>query len=283
MASKTKQNYSKEDLKPIELNTKRANRFRKYIKLTKFPLFGYIAGKIIGVDNASAIYLPINKSINSVENEVMPLIIVEHFLKKASYIVVGECGCRKKNGCKEHDPNLGCTWFGEDARRIPLEGSENAETRRHITSEEAIERLHTAYESGLVPIMGRLRGEQRGVDALPDTGHFMSMCFCCSCCCVNSIYKHANDKLFQIFQRMEGVTVKVDRDKCKSCTSCFKVCIFDGMKMVDGKAMIDQDNCKGCGRCERTCPNGAISIEIEDFEKNVEKHIAHLESIVDVT
>lgn len=57
---------------------------------------------------------------------------------------------------------------------------------------------------------------------------------------------------------MEGVTVKVNRDICVGCGQCLEVCIFDGMKMVNRKAIVNQNKCLGCGRCEIKCPNEAI-------------------------
>ncbi len=52
--------------------------------------------------------------------------------------------------------------------------------------------------------------------------------------------------------------------------------------MIDGKAMIDQISCLGCGRCESKCPNGAISLSLDDYS-HVDKFIAQIESYVDVT
>jgi dihydroorotate dehydrogenase (fumarate) len=83
-------------------------------------------------------------------------------------------------------------------------------------------------------------------------------------------------------KRMEGVEVKVDRDICAGCGKCFKVCIYDALKMEDNKAMIAQDYCKGCGRCEMICPNGAISITFEGYDR-IEEFIARFESRVDIT
>jgi len=80
---------------------------------------------------------------------------------------------------------------------------------------------------------------------------------------------------------MEGVTVTVDSELCTGCEECLDVCIFGGMEMVDGKAVVNQANCFGCGRCERVCPTGAISITMEDT--SVERMIARIESYVDVT
>ena len=81
---------------------------------------------------------------------------------------------------------------------------------------------------------------------------------------------------------MEGVEVRVDSDICVGCGECFKVCIYNGLKMKNGKAMINQKNCRGCGRCENKCPNKAISITIDDFSR-IDELVARFEERVDIT
>jgi len=66
------------------------------------------------------------------------------------------------------------------------------------------------------------------------------------------------------------------------CGKCFKVCIYNGLKMENEKATINEDNCMGCGRCERLCPNQAISITIEDYS-HIDELIARYESRVDIS
>lgn len=74
----------------------------------------------------------------------------------------------------------------------------------------------------------------------------------------------------------------MDSDKCVGCGECFKVCIINGLKMIDGKTTINQDNCLGCGRCERVCSHKAISITIEDYS-HIAELIARFESRVDIS
>jgi heterodisulfide reductase subunit A-like polyferredoxin len=85
---------------------------------------------------------------------------------------------------------------------------------------------------------------------------------------------------------MEGVSVTVNEDLCNGqCKEeCLEVCIYGGMEVIDGVAVIDrkgEEHCKGCGRCERVCPTGAITITIE--EDGVDRMIARIESSVDVS
>jgi Fe-S-cluster-containing hydrogenase component 2 len=81
---------------------------------------------------------------------------------------------------------------------------------------------------------------------------------------------------------MEGVTIRVDEDRCIGCEECLDSCTFNGLEMVDGFANIIQSECLGCGRCTSACPEEAISIDIDD-PRRVDEIIKKLESCVDVT
>jgi len=52
--------------------------------------------------------------------------------------------------------------------------------------------------------------------------------------------------------------------------------------MEDGIAKVNQDRCLGCGRCEQVCPNGAITISLDD-PKRIEELICRIEKSVDVS
>jgi len=266
------------DLKPIEIDTPRAKRYKKLIKLTKIPGIKFFAKRFFDMKNSNGSPIPIDVCLGTYEEKVLPLIVTEHFIKKASHIVMMDCGCHLANNCQNHDVHQRCTWIGQASERIDLSKWPNA---RHATIEEALERERLAYENGLVPTLGRLRPDSVKYEALPDDGHFMSLCHCCSCCCILSAMKYGSSAL-KFLQKMEGIEVKVNRDICVGCGDCFKVCIFDAMKMIDGKAFIDQNECIGCGRCERTCPNDAITITLDDYSR-IDELITRIESRVDVT
>jgi ferredoxin len=80
---------------------------------------------------------------------------------------------------------------------------------------------------------------------------------------------------------MEGLTVKVDPEKCVGCGACLDVCVFLGRNIIDGKAVIDEERCLGCGRCEQVCPNDAIYITLDD-PKRLDEFIQAMEEFVDV-
>jgi heterodisulfide reductase subunit A-like polyferredoxin len=85
---------------------------------------------------------------------------------------------------------------------------------------------------------------------------------------------------------MDGLTLSTDPDKCVACGACFKVCIYDGLKLVKGKSAHNMDNCVGCGRCVDVCPEGAISMhydESTDINEVMKKIIERYENIVDIS
>ena len=167
--------------------------------------------------------------------------------------------------------------MGDDTLSILI-----SEDKGHIaTKEEALERVKLAIENGLLPLLGRAMDEAVGF-GVEDTGRFLSMCFCCPCCCTNVRNVKYATSILNFFRRIEGVTVKVDEDLCVGCGKCLKVCVFDAMELIEEKARVNLEQCMGCGRCESACPNDAIAIFINDpscFDELIKK----LESHVDVT
>ena len=271
----------KKDLKPIEINTPRANKMKWKSKLRRLPVIKQIHMRRTypdGLDNQTGSAIPINVSL-SYEDQVLPHIVTEYFIKKAGTILLMDCPCRTTNGCENHDVELGCTWLGEGAGKVDLSRWPGA---RLATKKEALERERLAYENGLVPHMGKLRDDAKAYNVMDYENKFMSICHCCSCCCVVALMKYGPSEYKDVVKRMEGVEVKVDRDICLGCGECFKVCIYDAMKMKENMAMIDQKDCKGCGRCEMVCPNGAISIAIDSYDR-IDEFIARFESRVDIS
>ena len=254
----------KKDLKPIEIDTPKANKMRRLFRLTKLPILKQMYRKKEypdGFGTQAATPIPINVSLN-VDDQVLPFKVAEYFIEKAGTILLMDCPCRTKNDCQDHDHSLGCTWFGRGAGKIDLDRWPGA---RLVTKEEALEHERKAYENGLIPHLGKLRGDARIYGVLEHEHEFMNICHCCSCCCVASLFKYGSDDYKHVVKRMEGVEARVDTEKCIGCGECFKVCIYDGLKMKKDKTSINQDNCMGCGRCVRVCPNEAISISIDDF------------------
>jgi len=245
--------------------------------LSNLPLFREIAVRIAEPENTYGSYIPINTSLGTFENQLMPEKMIEHFIKKAKHFYVqNACGCRVYHDCQDHDKTLGCMYMGEDVKSIQLP----PENGRFISQEEALEHVRKSLKNGLIPVFGRYPAETAGWAT--DTGRIMSMCFCCPCCCINGKMAQNATSEVQLFTRMEGLTVSVDPNICVGCGACLEVCVFVGRNIIDGKAVVDQERCVGCGRCAMVCLNGSISITIDD-PKRFEEHIQNLEESVDVS
>lgn len=68
--------------------------------------------------------------------------------------------------------------------------------------------------------------------------------------------------------KKKDIVILIDRDLCKGCDICVKVCKPEGLKLVDAPdkwegAVVDMvapDECTFCRLCELQCPDFAIRI-----------------------
>jgi len=248
--------------------------------ITRLPIFRKIIEKWYDPKTADASFLPINQSLGSFEEKVLPLKVLEYFINKAEhFLLCHSCGCRVYNQCQEHDHTIGCLYIGADTVEV-----KEVFPKIHGyfgTKEDAMDRVKKAYENGLVPVIGRLKWDAEAM-GVQDRGHFMTVCFCCPCCCITGKRMYGSIELQKMMQRMEGIKVNVDEVLCVGCGECMNVCVFNGMEMEEGIAKVNQEKCLGCGRCERICPNNAISISL-DNSKRVEELIRRIDASVDVS
>jgi UDP-glucose 4-epimerase len=280
----------KKDLKPIERNNPMARKLKKRAKYIKLPivkqiynmyrkrdLFG-IEVETDGITTQTGSPIPVNASLGTYEEQILHHKVIEHFLNKAGTIVLMDCPCRTSIGCEKHDISLGCIYLGKGAAEMDLPKFPGA---RLATKEEALEFERKAYEDGLIPHIGKFRGDAAHFGVVEYEHELMSICHCCSCCCVVALAKYGPSDYKKMIHRTEGVELKVDPDKCTGCGKCFKVCIYDGLRMKNDKTSIKQDNCMGCGRCERECPSKAISITI-DYDR-IDELLERFDSRVDIS
>lgn len=53
---------------------------------------------------------------------------------------------------------------------------------------------------------------------------------------------------------------------CTGCGTCYNVCPFDAIEMVNGIAIIDRDKCTACNKCIEVCPKKII--ELVPYDKH---------------
>jgi len=262
------------------------------IAITKFPFYQELNKLQIGpqVEDEEedtrenyGHYIPVDLHIGDYENVPVPYKVLEHFINKASNIVLRTCPCRERYECKNHSIELGCIFMGDDTKNMALP----PEQGYVATKEQALEHVRKAMAEGLVPLLGRNVAEAEGGHGVEDTGKFLSGCFCCECCCIAVKYAQYGGGAGMGMGGdntgpLEGMKIKVDDNKCIGCGKCVEVCPFNLRILKDGKSSVDPERCVGCGRCLKVCPEGAISIDIQDPEL-IDNFIAKIESIVDVT
>jgi len=262
-----------------------ADSWRQAMALVaRLPAFRPIVERTEGTTHSTGVAIPINQSLGTYNNQIIPLAVLEYFINKASHIFLYDlCPCRVMRNCQQYDHYAyGCMVLGRGVLR--MKPNDGLIVQGHLaTKEEALERARKAVEVGLIPQFGRLRSDaiNRIGGPVPDTGDLLNFCYCCPCCCVVGGIKDAPSYIRQIFKRFEGLTVTVDKELCTNCGACAEVCIYGGMNMENGQLVYRDEKCFGCGRCERACPIGAISITLE--EGSVERMIARIEAHVDIT
>ncbi len=219
--------------------------------------------------------IPINEHIEGCEQSVpLPFSILEEFVREASVrVIMHDCICRDNNHCKGYPIQIGCVFLGEAARRI------NHKLGKQAGVEETLGHIKDALKAGLVPFTGRNRLDTVWLGVGPGE-RLLTICFCCPCCCLYSVYPYLPAHLQKSVVRLEGLEVKVLGD-CSGCGRCETVCLSHAVHVRDGRAVIDDDRCNGCGRCANECPQHAISLRLTRRDA-VEACKQRIRSVVDV-
>ena len=150
-------------------------------------------------------------------------------------------------------------------------------------SEEALAHVERSIAAGLIPQIGRVDPDpfMLGV-RMKDWGRFLTLCFCCTCCCI-AMRNQLNwdPDVRSRMHRLEGLSIEVS-EECDGCGKCARQCFAQAIAVEDGRARITED-CKGCGLCVDACPSRAISIRVADGERMMREALRRIESHADVT
>ena len=249
-------------------------RKERFVKLWRHQPIRGITRKVLELDTGRLLLIPsTEREIETGGGTAIPYSIVEHFVREASHrVILSHCPCRDALDCKDFDPGFGCTFLGEGAREI------DSAIGRHVGLKEALEHVREANRLGLVSAIGRFRADAL---ALGVRRHekLMTICHCCPCCCLTTTLKDAPREGMDFVSRLEGSEVRVSGD-CTGCGSCEDACIFDQVRVSDGRAVVS-DDCKGCGRCVAACPEGALTFEVDPAI--LDSAVSFISSRVDVT
>jgi len=61
-------------------------------------------------------------------------------------------------------------------------------------------------------------------------------------------------------------SVTLNKEKCKGCTNCIKLCPTQAIRVQGGKAKIIKERCIDCGECIRVCPYHAKKAVTDSFD-----------------
>jgi ferredoxin len=249
-------------------------------KATRFRPLGAVVDHLF-FDGDDMMYLPkdgvipVNQSIDSVEEVVLPSQVVERFIEEACYHwIMNFCICREAAECKDYPIDLGCLFLGEAVLGI------NPKLGHLATKEEALEHVRRARAAGLVHVIGRNKIDTFWLSVGPG-GKLLTICNCCPCCCLWRVLPHVAPRIGAKITRMPGVTVSVT-DQCQACGTCVQdICFVDAIHL-DGDRAVISDECRGCGRCLDACPNDAIELRVENGDF-VEEAVQRISSLVDLS
>ncbi|MBU1942714.1 MAG: 4Fe-4S binding protein [Actinobacteria bacterium] len=223
-------------------------------------------------DRTDIRWLPINRDIELPGDTPVPLAILEMLIGQASHRVIHDiCGCRTGCGCERHPHDIGCLLMGDSA----IES--DPDTCREVDVVEALEHARRAVETGLVPVVGKVRVDNT-IFGIKERRRLLTVCFCCDCCCITRFTRHTPVRhLESLFPRLDGISVSVN-EKCDGCGDCVDRCYIGAIRMVEKKAVIGE-RCRACGRCATVCPRDAVRVSIDDpafAEKAIERIRAHV-------
>jgi len=249
-------------------------------RLTHQPLIGRIIDYLL-FDGDDILYLPrnqvipVNQPIPQASETVLPSKIVEHFIEQASFHwIMNTCICREASHCQDYPVDVGCLFLGEAAMGI------NPRLGRRVTKAEALAHVRRASAAGLVHLIGRNKLDTVWLGVGPGS-KLLTICHCCPCCCLWRVLPHITPEIGNKVTKLPGVTVTVT-ERCAGCGTCTQgICFVDAIRL-DGDHAVISDACRGCGRCVEVCPQGAITLTIDDTQF-LEKAVRRLSASVDVT
>lgn len=220
--------------------------------------------------------VPVNAEIDGDETTILPVAVVEEMVRKSCHTVkMHLCLCRTACACEEFPMGLGCLFLGESTRDIhPSMG-------KPITVDEALDHVRDAVRQGLVMHIGKVDPDPYML-GLRDRKRFLTLCFCCPCCCVAmKDFLYFAPEIRARTHRLEGLEMRVS-DDCNGCRKCVNACYASAIRM-EGKRAVITDGCKGCGLCVAKCPAQAISMTISDGNRMLSEALTRIQKHSDVT
>lgn len=237
------------------------------VKTSRVPLIGKYHPFLKSQNNIYTT-LPVNVDIKADSVPLPPAVAIELIKRSKHLHILDKCLCRHGRNCENHTHDIGCLFLGATGLDIVPSFSHK------VSEEEAIGHVENALKEGLLPTVGRFRVDNYAF-LTPDKHTLLGICFCCSCCCFLSYYRHAPQSLnTKINPWLSGLQIDIDKEKCQGCGTCMETCYMDAISIENGTA-VHAETCRGCGRCAKNCPNGTVTVTLSDptyFGRTVEKY-----------
>ncbi len=240
----------------------------------KYMLFGWL------FDPYEVTFIPVNEELNKTESVVIPKQVIQDIIRKTSHrAILPSCICRVGCGCENHDMSIGCIFLGEATKQM------DPSLGKPSTVDEALKHLDRAIDNGLIPQIGKVDPDAfwSGVE-MKDWDKFLTLCLCCSCCCIAMRKGKHYDWVPEVrakMKKMEGVEINID-DNCNGCGNCEDKCFTEAISISNKQASIDYDKCKLCGICADHCPKKAITVTVTDEEEMLKVIYGRVESYGDI-
>ncbi|MGN0177513.1 MAG: DUF362 domain-containing protein [Methanobrevibacter sp.] len=246
--------------------TKKSKIYKKFI-----DNFLFKDDEIVVIPNT----ISINKKIESKGCEFLPTDVIKEVVKRCDDIVImNNCLCRTSNNCQDYPKDIGCIFLGPTSRKIPKNIGKKA------TVDEALAQIDKADAAGLTHIIGRNKIDTVWMNVRPGKG-LLTICHCCPCCCLWKVYPTLHEDISGKLEKLEGVEVKFNEDKCKLCKKCLQeVCMYKAISLEDNKITIDYDVCKGCGLCSNICKFDAITINYTN--KTIDNVVNRMNDLIEI-
>jgi len=243
--------------------------------LSNVPILKWIINPFFRRPHNELTSIPINADLRLPPSVALPIQILERLVDDVEpRFIMSECVCRRHNNVDDPPRDIGCMALGPATGRIhPSNG-------RMADRDEATAHIRRASQNGLVASIAHV-----WIDPLAFGTRFRDLLFICFCDDVNCMYrtymKNRGPNLNKAYEKLPGITIEVDGEKCDECGECLDACFLGCIKIKNGVAVAD-GNCAGCARCTEVCPTGARTLNMEDEEEVYGQLIERINRICDL-
>jgi len=177
--------------------------------------------------------------------------------REPEHIAVMDCPCKLNQG-DSCQPVSCCIAVGRPMVDFWLEHCEAYHVRK-ISREEALDIIREKRKTGHIT-QAFFKVATGGLTAV--------FCNCCPKCCVSLEATRLSRKIKGAekvsMNAASGYRVVHDAGACKRCGECARICPFEAIEVRGEAREYREDLCLGCGLCVEKCPQGALSLALDE-------------------